>query len=152
AKPALSTRRMNNVMMAVSDLNRSIAFYEKLFGPAVRDGEVAIFRVGGGPYFFGLTPMRPGAKAGYLSYRVTVDDFDAERVMRALTSLGITTAELTRRGDTPEIFISDPNGIRLQLQHVAYGHGSGPLGDILSPAPSVRTTPIFQLKTVNHVT
>src|SRR5262245_13028721 len=108
-KPVMTTRRFNNVMIAVSDVNRSAAFYEQLFGPPVRDGDVAIFRVGGGPHFFGLTPVRAGAKPGYLSYGLTVEDFDAERVMRTLMSLGIGGAELTRRGDTLEIFVSDPN-------------------------------------------
>src|SRR5580704_14161205 len=62
AKPVIQTRRLNNVMLAVSDLARSTAFYEKLFGPSVRQGDAAVFRVGEGPHFFALTAVKNGAK------------------------------------------------------------------------------------------
>ena len=39
AKPVIRTRRLNNVMIAVSNLERSTAFYERLFGPPVRQGD-----------------------------------------------------------------------------------------------------------------
>jgi Glyoxalase/Bleomycin resistance protein/Dioxygenase superfamily len=35
-KPAIVTRRLNNVMIAVSDMKRSLDFYQKLFGTPVR--------------------------------------------------------------------------------------------------------------------
>src|SRR4051812_14394466 len=81
-RPVIATRRLNNVMIAVSDVNRSAAFYEKLFGPPVQQGDAVIFRVGDGPHFFALVPARSGAKPGSLSYGMTVADFDAERIMR----------------------------------------------------------------------
>src|SRR5205085_11946973 len=65
-RPVIATRRLNNVMIAVSDVNRSAAFYEKLFGPPVRQGETIIFYIGNGPHFFGLTAANSGAKPGYL--------------------------------------------------------------------------------------
>jgi catechol 2,3-dioxygenase-like lactoylglutathione lyase family enzyme len=143
-RPVIATRRLNNVMIAVSDVNRSAAFYEKLFGPPVRQGDAPIFRVGDGPHFFALTAARSGAKPGYLSYGLTVADFDAERTMRTLSDLGVTGAQITRRGDTPELFVPDANGIKIQLQHTAYGYGSGPRGDILPRAP-VAGSRLFEL-------
>jgi len=151
-RPVIQTRRLNNVMIAVSDVNRSAAFYEKLFGPPVRQGETVVFRVGAGPHFFALTPARSGAKPDYLSYGMTVADFDAERTTRALSDLGVRGAQITRRGDTPELFVPDGNGIKIQLQHTAYGYGSGPRGDILPRQPLPLVAPPFQLKTINHVT
>src|SRR6266404_6803943 len=79
-RPVIQTRRVNNVMIAVSNLERSTAFYEKLFGPPVRQGEAIVFRVGEGPHFFALTAARGGAKPDFLSYGMTVADFDPERV------------------------------------------------------------------------
>ncbi|MEA2825315.1 MAG: hypothetical protein QOF03_1797 [Alphaproteobacteria bacterium] len=151
-RPVIATRRLNNVMIAVSDLNRSAAFYEKLFGPPVRQGDAVIFRVGDGPHFFALTAARSGAKPGYLSYGMSVADFDAERTMRTLSDLGIRGAQIMRRGDTPELFLPDADGIKIQLQHTAYGYGSGPRGDILPRRPIAASTPVFALKTINHVT
>src|SRR5712671_6955407 len=132
----ISTRRLNNVMISVTNLDRSSAFYEKLFGPPVRQGNVAVFRVGNGPHFFGLTPVRDGAKPDFLSFGMTVADFDAERAMRMLADHGVAGAQIVRRGDTPELVVSDPNGIKVQLAHTSYGYGSDPRGDVLLPAPA----------------
>jgi catechol 2,3-dioxygenase-like lactoylglutathione lyase family enzyme len=151
-RPAIQTRRLNNVMIAVSNLARSTAFYERLFGPPVRQGDTVVFRVGEGPHFFGLTTVRSGAKPDFLSYGMTVADFDAERVMRTLADLGVDGAQITRRGDTPELFVPDPNGIKIQLQHTTYGYGSGARGDIFPPAPAAVARSAFQLKSINHVT
>jgi catechol 2,3-dioxygenase-like lactoylglutathione lyase family enzyme len=151
-RPVIQTRRLNNVMIAVSDLERSAAFYETLFGPSARDGDAAVFRVAEGPHFFALTQARTGAKPDFLSYGMTVADFDAERVMRALADLGVTGAQITRRGDTPELFVPDPNGIKVQLQHTDYGRGAGVRGDIIPSAPAPAAKPVFQLKSINHVT
>jgi catechol 2,3-dioxygenase-like lactoylglutathione lyase family enzyme len=150
--PQIRTRRLNNVMLAVSNLERSTTFYERLFGPSIRQGDAAVFRVGEGPHFFGLTALRRGEKPDFLSYGMTVTDFDPERVMRTLAELGVSGAEMTLRGDTPELFVRDPNGIKIQLQHTSYGHGSGPRGDILPPASTAVAEPVFKLKTINHVT
>jgi catechol 2,3-dioxygenase-like lactoylglutathione lyase family enzyme len=152
ARRVIVPRSLNNVMIAVSDLERSTAFYQRLFGTPVRHGEALVFRVGGGPQFFALTAVRSGAKPGFLSYGMTVEDFDAERVMRTLADHGGTGAQITQRGDTPELFILDANGIKVQLQDVAYGHGSGPKGDVFPPAPAPIARPTFQLRTINHVT
>jgi catechol 2,3-dioxygenase-like lactoylglutathione lyase family enzyme len=152
AKPVIPTRRLNNVMIAVSDLERSKAFYERLFGPSVRQGEAVVFRVGEGPHFFALMAVRSGAKPGFLSYGMTVADFDAEQIMRTLADLGVGGAQLTRRGDTPEVFFPDPNGIKIQLQHTAYGYGSGARGDVFPAAPVAAARPAFQIKSLNHVT
>src|SRR5262252_4623032 len=134
SRPVIQTRRLNNVMIAVSNVDRSAAFYEKLFGPPVRQGDTAVFRVGEGPHFFALMPVRGGAKPDFLSYGMTVADFDPERVMRALAEFGVGGAQITRRGDTPELFVPDPNGIKIQLAHTSYGYGSGVRGDVLPPA------------------
>jgi catechol 2,3-dioxygenase-like lactoylglutathione lyase family enzyme len=152
SRARIRTRRLNNVMMAVSNLERSTKFYEGLFGPSVRQGDVAIFRVGEGPHFFALTAVGRGEKPDFLSYGMTVADFDAQREMRTLADLGVSGAEITVRGDTPELFVRDPNGIKIQLAHTAYGHGSGPRGDVLPPSPAAVAEPLFKLRTINHVT
>jgi catechol 2,3-dioxygenase-like lactoylglutathione lyase family enzyme len=151
ARATIQTRRLNNVRIAVSNLERSAAFYERLFGPPIRQGETVIFRVGEGPHFFALTAARNGAKPGFLSYGLTVADFDPERVMRALAEFGVRGAQITMRGDTPELFVPDPNGIMIQLQHTSYGQGSGVRGDMLPPAP-IAGQYAFRLKSINHVT
>jgi len=152
SRPVIQTRRLNNVMIAVSNLERSVGFYERLFGPSVRQGDAIVFRVDEGPHFFALTALRNGAKPDFLSYGMTVADFDVDRVMRTLADLGVGGAQITWRGDTPELFVPDPNGIKVQLQHTSYGYGSGVRGDIFPPAPPAVARSAFRLKSINHVT
>jgi catechol 2,3-dioxygenase-like lactoylglutathione lyase family enzyme len=150
AKPALTTSRLNNVMIAVADLDRSVNFYQKLFGPAVMDSDVAIIRVGEGPDFLGITQVKNGGKTGFLSYGLAMENFDAARVSKALTGINART-ELSERNGTPEVWIYDPDNIKIQLQDVTYGHGAGPLGAQLRRAPA-RSRPAFDFRTINHVT
>ena len=150
ARPVVRPRSLNNVMIAVSDLDRSTAFYQRLFGAPVRHGEVVVFRIGMGPQFFALVAVASGTKPDFLSYGMTVEDFDDERVMRTLADHGGANARITLRGDTPELFVLDANGIKVQLQDVAYGHGSGVRGDVLPPAPAPIARPTFQLRTINY--
>lgn len=151
-RPPIVTRRMNNVMIAVSDLKRSVEFYQKLFGAPVQQGDLAVFRVGAGPHFFALSQVKGNAKPDFLSYGMTVDDFAPDRVLKALMDRGATGAHVTTRDGTPEVWVPDPDGIRIQLQHTGYGHGSGPNGDVLAPAPKSAAKPAFQLKSISHVT
>ncbi len=139
-------------MLAVSDMDRSVAFYQKLFGPPVFQDDVAIFRIGQGPQFFGLTRVANGAKPDFLSYGLGVENFDPHRILTTLSDLGVKDAQVTDRAGTPELFLRDPNGVKLQLQDTNYLHGSGPRGDILPPAPRAAKRPTFQLRTLNHVT
>jgi catechol 2,3-dioxygenase-like lactoylglutathione lyase family enzyme len=150
--PLIAARHYNNVMIAVSDLSRSLSFYRKLFGAPVLQSDAAVFRVGDGSQFFALTQARAGAGAEILSYGLAVDDFAADRLAQALAGHGGTEPRLTRRGDTPELFLNDPNGVRIQLQDGRYMHGSGPRGEVLSPAPGRAGRPAFDLRTINHVT
>lgn len=147
--PLVAVQHFNNVMIAVSDLPRSIAFYQKLFGTPIRQSDAAVFRVGDGAQFFALTQANAGAQI--LSYGLGVDDFVADRVAQALAAHAGAEPRITRRGDTPEFFLNDPNGVRIQLQDSRYMHGSGPRGEVLSPA-SGTGRPAFDLRTINHVT
>jgi catechol 2,3-dioxygenase-like lactoylglutathione lyase family enzyme len=145
--PLVAARRFNNVMIAVSDLPRSISFYQKLFGAPASQPDAAIFLVGKAPQFFALTQARAGAKPEILSYGLAVDDFAAERVAQLLAG---HEPRITMRGGTPELFLNDPNGVKIQLQDSRYIHGSGVRGDVLPPASGGR--PAFDLQTINHVT
>jgi catechol 2,3-dioxygenase-like lactoylglutathione lyase family enzyme len=66
--------------------------------------------------------------------------------------MGAPGAQIVPRDGTPEVFLPDPDGIKIQLQHAAYGYGSGPRGDVLPTAPRAGQAAAFQLKTLNHVT
>jgi catechol 2,3-dioxygenase-like lactoylglutathione lyase family enzyme len=138
-------------MIAVSNLARSLDFYQKLFGPPIRQGNVAIFSFGRGR-FFGVTEVTGGATPGYLSYGMAIENFNPERTKRALEDAGVKGVEITTRGDTPELWVLDPSGIKVQLTDARYAHGSGPLGDVLPAAPRVSDPPPFAPKSYSHMT
>ena len=48
--------------------------------------------------------------------------------MKQLTDRGIK-GNIRLRGDTKELYFTDPDGIRVQLQDVKYIGGTGVLGD-----------------------
>src|SRR5581483_8420391 len=150
--PLIAVHHFNNVMIAVSDLPRSIAFYQKLFGIPVLQSDAAVFRVGDGAQFFALTQAPAGGKAEILSYGLAVDDFAPTRLAQLLSGHDGAEPRILMRGDTPELFLSDPNGVKVQLQDRRYVHGSGPKGDGLPPGPGNAGRPAFDLQTINHVT
>jgi hypothetical protein len=50
--------------------------------------------------------------------------------MKVLADNGVTGRQSMRDGTTAEVFLSDPDGISLQLQDVSYCGGSGALGNV----------------------
>ena len=152
SKPPIATRRLNNVMISVSEMKRSVEFYQKLFGTPLQHGDVAVFRVGQGPHFFAVSEVKGIAKPDFLTYGMTVDNFDPDRLMKILADLGVSGVQTITREGTPELWVPDPDGIKIQLQHAAYGHGAGLHGDTLSPTAKAAVKPAFQLKSISHVT
>lgn len=150
ADSALVTRRLNNVMIAVSDFDKSVDFYQRFFGAAAIDGDVAIIRIGEGPHFLGLTQVKQGGQPGFLSYGLTLDNFDPSGIVKALTAMNVR-CEVSNRAGTPELWAYDPDNIKIQLQHSSYGHGSGVFGSVL-PRPSPKQKSAFNPKSISHVT
>ena len=143
----------------VSDYQRSKAFYEKAFGLTVRamqgDGVTLAIGEGTDGIVFNAATNNPNAVSGINHVCFTIEHFDAERVMAVLIDNGLAPIEsgipalvkpLTcwvrwrqRAGNgggptsplgTPEVYFTDPDNIRLQLQDVSYCGGSGRLGEI----------------------
>jgi hypothetical protein len=57
-----------------------------------------------------------------------MENFDADAVLKQLNERGIK-GSIRLRGDTKELYFTDPDGIRVQLQDVKYVGGAGVLGD-----------------------
>src|SRR5712692_7855981 len=57
-KATITTRSLNSVTIAVPDVKRSVAFYQRLFGMPVQanQGETAILRLWNGPQLRAVTP------------------------------------------------------------------------------------------------
>jgi len=157
---------IHQVTLAVSDLERSVDFYQSLFGMAVqtRGGGTVVLRIGDGPHFLALT--RAGSGPPRIDhYGLSVENFDVDRVVRTLASHGVTEAQggeglsggamrvrRTTRAGTPELHVGDPDGLVVQLQDPSYCGGGGPLGDRCGPAEPAPGPGSIALRGMSHLT
>lgn len=173
AQPAttpIPARKLSQMTLLVSDLQRSLEFYQGLFGMPIqaRQGSTVLLRVGTGPQFLALKAAEGSARPGYSHFGLAVDGFNADRVLKSLTDHGVTrgeepapmTARIQMRGPeeggaregTPELFLRDPSGILVQLQDSTYCGGAGPLGNVCRALQSSPPKSRFTLRDLSHFT
>ena len=105
---------------------------------------------GGGRAGGGAAPARA---SGIDHACVAMENFDPAAVTKLLVSYGLTQQEGQGRtplvtyislrmpnrggaeGGTPELYLTDPDGLAIQLQDVKYCGGGGFLGDLCPPLP-----------------
>jgi catechol 2,3-dioxygenase-like lactoylglutathione lyase family enzyme len=170
AQPAaIRLRKLNCFEIRVADLERSVEFYQHLFGMPVqaRVGSRVCLRVGDGPQFMAVRRLLPGEAPGITQIGYSVDAYDTDRVRAALvgsgfdaidappvTAAGIDHAMKTwvrMRGQTAELYFADARGLIVQLTDPAYCGGSGLLGDGCE-APEPSAPGLMRLSDLNHFT
>jgi catechol 2,3-dioxygenase-like lactoylglutathione lyase family enzyme len=166
---------LSQITLTVSDVARSLDFYQGLFGTPVqaRQGSTVLLRIGNGPRFIALRQATAGEKPSISALGFGVQDFSIDRAMQTLTSQGFSAAPpdagkpgpkqtliRTRRaneggspdGSTRDLFAADPSGVVFQLHDVNYCGGSGALGTMCPrPEPSTKKG-IIALKDTSHFT
>jgi len=108
---AIKAAKIDHVSIQVSDLPRSIAFYQKMFGMTIlsEDKPNEISRLGVGKVLVSLHHKSPTALVDH--FAIGVEKFNKEAVTR----------ELKERGANPEdnldagFHIKDPEGISVQI-------------------------------------
>jgi catechol 2,3-dioxygenase-like lactoylglutathione lyase family enzyme len=125
---ALKARSLNHVSLLVSDLERSVAFYRRVFGLPILSRQTGGVNLGVGDAFLGI--YQAGANAvpqiNHLCFGLA--GFDAAQVTRALAAEGLEAESRTRDGVT-QLYCADPDNIRVQLQDTSFCGGTGPLGN-----------------------
>jgi catechol 2,3-dioxygenase-like lactoylglutathione lyase family enzyme len=172
--PSLRVRGINHVTLSVSDVKRTVDFYQGLFGMPVisRQGMTTNLQIGAGPQFLEIAPASGAPSISHIG--LAIEDFSAERVAAVLAKRGLTSADpgagatglggplrirTTRRGadaggakdGTPELFMTDPDGVVLQLQDPKYCGGSGALGDVAAREASPKKG-LIALRDWSHCT
>jgi catechol 2,3-dioxygenase-like lactoylglutathione lyase family enzyme len=166
----IRVRGINHATLAVSDLKRSLDFYQGLFGMPVinRQGNTSVaLQIGNGPQHIGISAA--GSTAPRIDHLcLAVDNFDVDRLKKVLGQHGITESQAAEpmrmrvrvRGPedgggndgTPEFYFRDPDGISMQLQDPTYCGGSGRLGNVCpAPEPSPKKG-MIALKNWSHAT
>ena len=172
---------LNHITISVSNLQRSLDFYQQLFDLTVytsqNAGSLPIMTIGSGPQFIAVSQTRRArtreAGIGH-HFCVHIRNFDAARVIETLATLGVEarvfpwTYEGRRydfrpaaaqrpivvdAADTPEIVFNDPDGVLLQIQDETYCGGVGTLGELcgIPDNPTPTRETPFSVRTLNHV-
>ena len=176
--PARAPFRVNGlsqITLTVSDVARSLEFYQGLFGMPVqaRQGTTVLLRIGNGPRFIALRQAAAGERPSISALGFGVQDFSVDRAMQALTTHGFTAAPATadkpgpkqllvrtRRqneggspdGSTRDLFAADPSGVVFQLHDVNYCGGSGALGNVCAMPERSPKPGLIALKDTSHFT
>jgi catechol 2,3-dioxygenase-like lactoylglutathione lyase family enzyme len=130
AAPAIGpVTQMNHVSIFVPDVQKSKQFYQDLFGLPLLTNQDPGVNLSTGAGFLGIYPAQGGATRGSINHMCFgVDNFDADALLKTLTDRGVQ-ARIRQRGDTKELYLTDPDGISVQLQDTKYIGGTGLLGD-----------------------
>ncbi len=108
---ALKGTGIDHVSMLVSDLSRSAAFYQSVFGfaPVSEDKEHKILRLGGRRTVVSLRQEPPAGTVDH--FAITVEGFNRTAVTEALRPHGLTPQENIEYG----FYINDPDGVHVQI-------------------------------------
>jgi catechol 2,3-dioxygenase-like lactoylglutathione lyase family enzyme len=175
ALPTLRVSGLSQITLTVADVQRSLDFYQGLFGMPVqaRQGSTVLLRIGSGPRFLALRQAAAGEQPGISAFGFGVQDFSLDRAVQTLAAHGISAAPTgagkpgpkqslvrTRRqdaggspdGSTRDLFVADPSGVVFQLHDASYCGGSGPLGNTCAVAERSPKPGLMALKDTSHFT
>jgi catechol 2,3-dioxygenase-like lactoylglutathione lyase family enzyme len=174
-KGSFRVNGLSQITLTVSDVARSVEFYQGLFGMPVqaRQGSSVLLRIGNGPRFLALRQAAAGERPSISALGFGVQNFSLDEAMKMLAAHGIAAAPATadkpgpkqalvrtRRqneggspdGSTRDLFVADPSGVIIQLHDVSYCGGSGALGNVC-PMPERSPKPgLIALKDTSHFT
>jgi len=107
----IKAAKIDHVSIQVSDLPRSIAFYEKMFGLTIlsEDKPNEILRLGAGKVLVSLHHKSPTGLVDH--FAIGVEKFDKESVTRELKARGASPEDNLDAG----FHIKDPEGISVQI-------------------------------------
>jgi catechol 2,3-dioxygenase-like lactoylglutathione lyase family enzyme len=155
--------------LRVSDLARSVAFYQALFGAAVLSdfGGRTCLAIGGEGQFMALRACEAGEVPAITHIGLSIAGFDLTTQQEALRQLGFTETAAPSlsaagldsamhywvhdRSGTPELYFADARGLVVQLVDASYCGGSGAFGAVCeNPRPAAEG--LFRLDELNHFT
>jgi catechol 2,3-dioxygenase-like lactoylglutathione lyase family enzyme len=130
AQPAAALRAatLNLASLIVSDLDRSVAFYQRVFGLPVKSTQQGGVNLAVGDAFLGVYQGGADAMPHINHVCFGLRDFDPAATVAALEAQGLPAESRTRDGVT-QVYTADPDNLRVQLQDVSFCGGLGALGN-----------------------
>jgi catechol 2,3-dioxygenase-like lactoylglutathione lyase family enzyme len=129
AQPAaLKAATLNHASLIVSDLDRSVAFYQRVFGMPVKSTQQGGVNLAVGDAFLGIYQGGPNAMPHINHICFGIQGFDPAATVAALEAQGLPAESRARDGVT-QVYTADPDNLRVQLQDVSFCGGVGALGN-----------------------
>ncbi|GJM12819.1 MAG: hypothetical protein DHS20C12_12220 [Pseudohongiella sp.] len=174
----IAVRKLHSYGIRVSDVERSVNFYQDLFGASIqsRQGDTVCLGIGDGPHFFSISPLQAGQAPGFSHVGLSVEDFELEAVRDQLDAYGIarrdepgpnaasldvamqswTTTRYRRQGGwavgTKELFFADVEGLIYQLSGADHCGGAGLFGEVCELVEEAPAQGLFRTIDINHFT
>jgi catechol 2,3-dioxygenase-like lactoylglutathione lyase family enzyme len=106
-----TSSRIDHISIQVTDLARSIEFYQTVFGLSILNQDVPneIVRMGTTSVIVSLHHKEPTGIVDH--FAIAIDDFERESATRALAAHGLTAEENLDYG----FYVRDPMGIPVQM-------------------------------------
>jgi len=163
-------RKIHSFGLKVSDVGRSVAFYQALFGAPVqaRQGDTALLQVGDGPQYFSLAPIENGERPHISHIGLSVEDFDLDRTQSQLQAHGIRPglapaagadplqqamrSWVVNRGASRDLLFADIEGLKFQLSSSSHCGGDGVNGDICARLEPASSSGTMRLTGYSHFT
>src|SRR5688500_6289513 len=85
------TTGLSQLTLTVSDVTRSLDFYQGLFGMPIqaRQGSSVLLQIGAGPKFLELRPAAAGERPSISALGFAVEKFDIDRAVKTLNERGL---------------------------------------------------------------
>jgi catechol 2,3-dioxygenase-like lactoylglutathione lyase family enzyme len=129
AQPAaLKAATLNHASLIVSDLDRSVAFYRRVFGMPVKSTQQGGVNLAVGDAFLGIYQGGANAMPHINHICFGIQGFDPAATIAALEAQGLPAESRARDGVT-QVYTADPDNLRVQLQDVSFCGGVGALGN-----------------------
>lgn len=172
----IKIEKLHLFALKVSDVARSVAFYQDIFGMPVqsRQGQTVCLRVGDGPAFFSLSPLGHNDVPGISHIGLSVPDFNADQLTRELVAHGLTlgpaippgqpalnsamkTWSKVRPGgggttNTRDLYFADTEGLVFQLCSTDHCGGGGERGQDCPAIEPSDAPGLMKLVDINHFT
>ena len=165
---------LSQLTLTVSDVAKSLDFYQGLFGMPVqaRQGSTVLLRIGAGPKFLELRPAATGERPSISALGFAIERFDIDRAVKTLSEHGVTAAAAaadkpaamqylvrTRKADlggsadgTRDLFVADPSGVVFQMHDVSYCGGSGAQGHVCRTVEPSKRKGLMAVTDMSHFT
>jgi catechol 2,3-dioxygenase-like lactoylglutathione lyase family enzyme len=116
---SIAAKTLNHVTLRVSNVDRSVRFYQQLFEMPIANRQQNSVGLELGSSHIGISQAQNGEQPHINHFCLGVQDFDVDRIIELLAARGVK-GSVRMRGDVKELYFKDPDNIRVQLQDVNY--------------------------------